>query len=79
MYKTYKNKLNHVIKTAKKVYYENQFIKYKNDIKMTWQKINEVLNRRKTKSKLPDTFLQKIQTSIFQIQLILQTNLMNIL
>ncbi len=59
MYKTYKNKLNHVIKTAKKVYYENQFIKYKNDIKMTWQKINEVLNRRKTKSKLPDTFLQK--------------------
>ncbi len=48
-YKTYKNKLNHVIKTAKKVYYENLFIRYKNDIKMTWQVINEVLNRSKTK------------------------------
>ena len=58
-YKTYKNRLNHVIKAAKKVYYENQFLKYKNDIKMTWQTINEVLNRSKTKSKLPDTFLQK--------------------
>jgi hypothetical protein len=48
-YKTYKNRLNHVIKAAKKVYYENQFLKYKNDIKMTRQTINEVLNRSKTK------------------------------
>ena len=58
-YKKYKNKLNHVIKTAKKAYYETQFLKYKNDIKKTWQTINEVLNRNKTRSKLPDTFLQK--------------------
>jgi hypothetical protein len=65
-YKTYKNRLNHVIKTAKKVYYENQFLKYKNDIKMTWQTINEVLiNRSKTKSKLPDTFLQKYSNTNF--------------
>ena len=28
MYKKYKNKLNHVIKTAKKNYYENQFLKF---------------------------------------------------
>jgi hypothetical protein len=34
-YKKYKNKLNHVIKTAKKAYYETQFLKYKNDIKKT--------------------------------------------
>jgi hypothetical protein len=58
-YKKYKNKLNHVIKTEKKAYYETQFLKYKNDIKKTWQTINEVLNRNKTRSKLPDTFLQK--------------------
>ena len=38
---------------------QTQFLKYKNDIKKTWQTINEVLNRNKTRSKLPDTFLQK--------------------
>jgi hypothetical protein len=32
-YKKYKNKLNHVIKTAKKAYYEKQFVNYKNDTK----------------------------------------------
>ena len=58
-YKKYKNKLNHVIKTAKKAYYEKQFVKYKNDTKKTWQTINEVLNRNKTRKNLPDTFLQK--------------------
>jgi hypothetical protein len=58
--KKYKNKLNHVAnKTAKKAYYETQFLKYKNDIRKTWQTINEVLHRNKTRSKLPDTFLHK--------------------
>jgi hypothetical protein len=32
-YKKYKNKLNHVIKTAQKAYYEKQFVNYKNDTK----------------------------------------------
>jgi hypothetical protein len=59
VYKKYKNKLNHVIKTGKKNYYENEFLKYKNDMKMTWQTINQVLNRNKTREKLPDNFLQK--------------------
>ena len=59
-YKKYKNKLNHVIKTAKKAYnYEKQFVKYKNDTKKTWQTINEVLNRTKARKNQPDTFLQK--------------------
>ena len=59
-YKKYKNKLNHVAnKTAKKANYETQFLKYKNDIRKTWQTINEVLHRNKTRLKLPDTFLQK--------------------
>jgi hypothetical protein len=66
MYKKYKNKLNHVIKSAKKINEEKnvrktyyQFLKYKNDMKMTWQTISEVLNRNKTREKLPDSFLQK--------------------
>jgi hypothetical protein len=57
--KKYKIKLNHVIKTSKKAYYEKQFVKYKNDTKKTWQTINEVLNRNKTRKNLPDTLLQK--------------------
>ena len=36
---------------AKKDYFENLFIKYKNDIKMTWQTINRVLNQDKKQGK----------------------------
>ena len=59
IYKKYKNKLNHSIKIAKKDYFENQFIKYKNNVKMTWQTINQVLHRNKSKGRLPDTFREK--------------------
>ena len=59
IYKKYKNKLNHLIKIAKKDYFENQFIKYKNNVKMTWQTINQVLQRIKSKGRLPDTFREK--------------------
>ena len=58
-YKKYKNKLNHVIKNAKKAYYEKQFVKYKNNTKKTWQTINEILNINRTSKDLPDTFLHK--------------------
>ena len=34
IYKRYKNKINHVIKVAKKMYYVEQLIKYKHDTKM---------------------------------------------
>jgi hypothetical protein len=33
LYKKYKNELNHVIKASKKIYYEEQLIKYKHYIK----------------------------------------------
>ena len=33
-YKIYKNRLNHVIKLSKKLYYEEQLVKYKNNSKM---------------------------------------------
>ena len=57
IYKNYKNKLKHLIKITKKDYFENQFIKYKNNNKMTWQTINRILNRNK--ERLPDTFQKK--------------------
>ena len=40
-YKQYKNKLNHIIKIAKKKYYEEQLIKYKNETKLLWSTLNE--------------------------------------
>ena len=58
IYKNYKNKFKNLIKLSKKDYFENQFIKYKNNNKMTWQTINRILNRNKNKERLPDKFQQ---------------------
>ena len=79
--KKYKNKLNHVIKNAKKAYYEKQFVKYKNNTKKTWQTINEILNINRTSKDLPDTILQKNKKkkTVLRIPRKLQTNLTNIL
>ena len=59
-YKKHKNKLNHLVKLAKKNYYEKQFVNYKNNSRMTWKTINEILNRRNEKSTLPDKFIEKV-------------------
>ena len=56
-YKRYKNKLNHVLRIAKKKYYSEQFEDSKNDIKSTWKTINELLNKTKTRSKLPTSII----------------------
>ena len=53
IYKKYKNKLNHVIKVAKKKYYEEQLIKYKHDTKVLWKTLNEIMNRNKINRMLP--------------------------
>ena len=78
-YKKYKNKLNHVIKTAKKADYETQFLKYKNDIKKTWQTINELLTEIKPDQNYPILFYRRIQIIMFQILWKLLTNLTNML
>ena len=46
-YKQYKNKLNHVIKGAKKKYYEEQLINYKGNAKLLWKTLNEIMNKQK--------------------------------
>ena len=56
-YKKYKNKLNHIIKMAKKIYYEEQLLKYKYDARMTWKTLNEIMNRNKVKKELPEEFI----------------------
>jgi hypothetical protein len=56
IYKTYKNKLNHVIKIAKKKYYEEQLIKYKHSTKCLWKTINEIMNKHRNNRILPKEF-----------------------
>ena len=56
-YKTYKNKLNHTIKISKKLYYEEQLIKYKHNSKMIWKTLNEILNKKIKIKELPNFFL----------------------
>ena len=56
-FRTYTSILKRSIRKAKIEYYENQFNKNVNNIKNTWNTINEVLNRCKNKKDLPDYFI----------------------
>ena len=55
-YKAYKNRLEHLKRIAKKQYYTSQLNKYKDDPKQTWNIINSLINRKSTKSSLPEEF-----------------------
>ena len=45
-YKKYRNILTTVLRTAKQMYYNNQFERDKKDSKKTWKHINELLNKK---------------------------------
>jgi hypothetical protein len=52
-------KLNHIIKRTKKTYYEDQLIKYKQNSRMMWKTLNELLNRtKKNTQKFPKRLLK---------------------
>ena len=55
--RTYQAILRKNIRIAKMNYYGNTFEKYANDIKNTWKKINEVLNKCSNKKEFPDYFI----------------------
>ena len=55
-YKAYKNKLNHLIRIAKRTYYDSKLEDAKNDIRTTWKLLNEVINKRKNNPSLPSSF-----------------------
>ncbi|CAH3034171.1 unnamed protein product, partial [Porites lobata] len=55
-YKRYRNKLNHLIKIAKRKYYDTKFEKAKNNLKETWKLINDVINKPSRKAALPNSF-----------------------
>jgi hypothetical protein len=49
--------LQKCIRAAKNTYYSNQFEKYKNDSKKTWDTIKSVLNLKQSKSDFPHFFM----------------------
>ena len=55
-YKTYKNKLTHLLKISKLRYYESKINNTSNNIKQTWKLINEVINKRNSKPKFHSKF-----------------------
>ena len=49
MYKSYKNKLNHILKCAEKKYYSDLLDSNKDNIKKTWQIMKNIINKNKSK------------------------------
>ena len=54
-YKMYKNKLTHLIKAAKKAYYDKRFNAAKSNQKATWKLIKEVINEQAPSSLSPSS------------------------
>ena len=69
-YKIYQNKLNHLTRLAKKNYYSKRLDQAGNDIKSTWNTINELLGRVKSKSRLPVSFLNNNNEEVCDSKLI---------
>lgn len=55
-YKVYRNKLNHLIRIAKKNYFNNKIHDAQNDPKSTWQTINELIGKKNKNKTLPTSF-----------------------
>ena len=56
-FKQYRNKLNHLLRITKKIYYKSKFEAIKNNTRQTWALINEVINKKRSASILPDAFV----------------------
>ena len=51
-----RNKLNHLLRIAKRDYYDKKLTEYKSNVKNTWRILNEIINRRQCKLTRPSTF-----------------------
>ena len=61
-YKTYRNKLNHILKCAERKHYSDLLNDNKNNVKRTWQILKSIVNKNKT-TKIQDKF--KLRDGIF--------------
>ena len=57
-YKTCRNKFNNMKRIAKKSYYKSKFQESQGNIRQTWKLINEITNKNKPSSELPDNFMK---------------------
>ena len=55
--RNYRNILNRTIRAAKKMYWQDKFDSCRNDMKLMWRNINDVLSRTKNKHNFPDHFM----------------------
>lgn len=55
-FKQYRNKLNHIIRRAKKHYFSTELSKCKNNMRTLSSIINHILNKRKKHKSLPNEF-----------------------
>ena len=55
-YKKYKNKLNHSLRIAKRLYYEKKIDAVKSNAKATWKVLNEIIKTKKKASKINAIF-----------------------
>ena len=53
----YQKVLRKVIRTAKRIYFEKSFERFKNDAKSTWNSINQILHRKNNSKSFPESFL----------------------
>ena len=56
LYKSYKNKLTLSLRVAKRLDYNKKLDEYKSNAKSTWKLLNDLINRKKIKCKLPSFF-----------------------
>ena len=56
-YKTFKNKLTHIIRIAKKNYFKEKIDMHRNNGEKTWETISEILKNKNKKTKVTDTFI----------------------
>ena len=56
IYKSYTKKLNHSLRTAKRLYYEKKLNNVQSNTRATWKVLNEILNRSKRNSNRCSTF-----------------------
>ncbi|XP_068757218.1 uncharacterized protein [Montipora capricornis] len=56
LYKSFKNKLNHILRSARRLYYEKKLEYAKANTHATWKILNDILNRKKSKPKVNSIF-----------------------
>ena len=75
--KIYNGYLNRCIRTAKKEFYQNEFNKYKHDIRKTWGTFKEIINKKTFKKDFPSSFVHEgVEITGTKISLINSTKIL---